>query len=91
MKQANSAITMASRAIWLALRNDGGWWTAGALTRLWEPTFSQDEMVAILQGLEKGRFVARRDPGERIPSFAVTAQCAALPGTSAPVAERLAA
>lgn len=77
--------------MWLALRNDGGWWTASALTRLWEPTFSPSEVEAILQGLEKGRFVERRDPRERVPSFAVTAQCAALPGTTEPAGEGLAA
>lgn len=91
MSTGNTAITLASRAMWLMLRNDGGWWTLVALTRQWEPTFTQDEVADLLAGLEQGRFVVRRDPRAAVPSFAVTADCCALPGTAPLARERLAA
>lgn len=91
MSQGNTAITLASRAMWLMLRNDGGWWTEAALKAQWEPTFTVEEVSWLLRGLEKGGFVARRDPSERTPHFAVNASCLALPGTLPMTAERLAA
>lgn len=91
MTTGNTALTMASRALWLMLRNDGGWWTLVALTRQWEPTFTEEEVADLLVGLEQGRFVVRRDPRAAVPSFGVTADCCALPGTTLNAPQRLAA
>ena len=91
MSTGNTAITLASRALWLMLRNDGGWWTVVALTHQWEPTFTRVEVADLLAGLEQGRFVVRRDPRASVPSFAVTADCRALPGTAPMSQEGLAA
>lgn len=75
-----NAINQDSRALWLALRNDGGWWTVWELARFWQPTFAEWEISELLQGLVAGGFVAGRDVVPGRTSYCVTSECLALPG-----------
>ena len=69
-----------SRALWLMLRNDAGWWSASQLTHYWRPTFSIGEVEAHLQALHKGRFLDRFGINANTFSYAVTPACLPLPG-----------
>lgn len=76
-----NAINQDSRALWLGMRRQGGWWTVTTLVRLWSPTFAAWEVQQMLDGLAAGGFVMSRDdvsPGSI--SYAVTSECNALPG-----------
>ncbi len=74
-----NAITIESRALWLMLQRQRGWWTVRMLVKHWEPTFSEFEMLAVLQALHHGGFVMRQD-GLTGQQWAVTDDCLALPG-----------
>lgn len=52
-----NAITQDVRALWLMLRNDGGWWTVSMLTHYWRPTFATYEVQQAMDALEAGGFV----------------------------------
>lgn len=75
-----NAITQESRALWLAMRNQGGWWTAKALLHFWQPTFALFEIEELLKALHAGLYIEARPmtPGEW--SYCVTSDCNALPG-----------
>jgi hypothetical protein len=79
-----NAITQESRAVWLAMRNQGGWWSVKALLHFWQPTFAQFEIEELVKGLKAGRYVMAREvnPGEI--SYAVTSDCLVLPGEEQP-------
>lgn len=80
-----NAINQDARALWISLRNDGGWWTAHRLTQHWSPTFAEFEVENYLQALHAGGFVAQRsDLVPRQASYAVTSECNVLPGLLAP-------
>lgn len=84
-----NAITQDSRALWLGLRRQGGWWTAPGLVRHWSPTFALWEVQQMLDGLVAGGFVMCRDdakPGET--SYAFTSECKPLPGAENTQEER---
>ena len=72
-----NALNASSRALWLMVRNDAGWWTASQLTHYWRPTFAQVEILAYLEALRKGSFLERLGT-----SYAVTPDCKPLPGLS---------
>lgn len=75
-----NAITQDTRAMWLMLRNDGGWWTVNMLTHYWRPTFALHEVQQAVDALEAGGFLGSRDQaGTRI--YCVTSGCKALPDT----------
>lgn len=69
-----------SRALWLMLRNDAGWWSTSQLTHFWRPTFSISEVEAHLQALHKGRFLERLRINANTFTYAVTPACLPLPG-----------
>lgn len=73
-----NAITQDTRALWLMLVRDGGWWTVALLTHHWRPTFQPYEVQQAVDALEAGGFLDSRDQaGERIYGF--TSDCKALP------------
>lgn len=74
------ALNDGSRALWLMLRNDAGWWSAAQLTHYWRPTFSIREVEAHLQTLQKGRFLERLRINVNTFAYAVTPACLPLPG-----------
>jgi hypothetical protein len=73
-----NAITQDTRALWLMLLRDGGWWTVAMLTHHWRPTFQPYEVQQAVDALEAGGFLASRDQaGTRI--YAITTDCKSLP------------
>lgn len=76
-----NAITSDARAMWLMLRNDGGWWTAKNLTHHWRPTFAEWEVNDMLNALVAGGFIEKRTQDLFI-TYGITSTCAALPGLS---------
>lgn len=75
-----NAITQDSRALWLGMRSQGGWWTVKSLVLFWSPTFAEYEVIELLTGLIAGGYVASREMTRGQVSYAVTSACAALPG-----------
>lgn len=74
----DNAITQDTRALWLMLQGDGGWWTVAMLTHHWKPTFAPYEVQQAVDALEAGGYLDSRDQaGTRI--YAVTTSCSALP------------
>ena len=76
-----NAITSDARALWLMLRNDGGWWTANQLVHHWRPTFAEWEVNDMLRALVAGGFVELRPQGP-LQTYCITSTCVALPGLS---------
>lgn len=77
----DNAITQDTRALWLMLQGDGGWWTVAMLTHHWKPTFAPYEVQQAVDALEAGGYLDSRDQaGTRI--YAVTSGCNALPDIS---------
>ncbi|MDP3165150.1 MAG: hypothetical protein Q8N06_06805 [Hydrogenophaga sp.] len=73
-----NAITQDTRALWLMLQRDGGWWTVAMLTHHWRPTFQPYEVQQAVDALEAGGFLDSRDQaGTRI--YAFTSSCKSLP------------
>ena len=73
-----NAITQDTRALWLMLQADGGWWTVAMLTHHWKPTFAPYEVQQAVDALEAGGHLDSRDQaGTRI--YGVTSGCQALP------------
>lgn len=58
-----NAITQDTRAIWLMLQRDGGWWTVAMLTHHWRPTFQPYEVQQAVDALEAGGFLDSRNQG----------------------------
>jgi hypothetical protein len=86
-----NAIDLNARALWLSLRNQGGWWSAMNLMVHWSPTFSVDEVVAHLKALHRGGFVAEQEVSPhqvRVKTYAVTPLCRPLPGYDVPPQRR---
>lgn len=76
-----NAINQDTRALWLMLRRDGGWWSTSSLVHEWRPTFCQGEITAMLQALTAGNFVQEREQlGTK--TYCVTSSCLPLPGTT---------
>lgn len=76
-----NAITQDTRALWLMLMKDGGWWTVAMLTHHWRPTFEPYEVQQAVDALESGGFLDSRDQaGKRIYGF--TSDCKRLPDLS---------
>lgn len=74
----DNALTQDTRALWLMLRSDGGWWSIKMLTRHWHPTFAPHEVQQAVDALEAGGYLDSRDQaGARI--YCVTSGCKALP------------
>ena len=78
-----NAITQESRALWLMMRRDGGWWTVRNLVHHWHPTFPEWEVKQLLQGLLAGGFLMQREIAPGQIGYAFTSECKALPGTEA--------
>lgn len=77
-----NAIDQDRRAIWLAIRRHGGWWSVRQVVQHWHPTFAPWEVHQALQALAGAGFLAARDdvnPGTT--SYAVTSDCGVIPGT----------
>ncbi|HQR97608.1 MULTISPECIES: hypothetical protein [unclassified Polaromonas] len=76
-----NAITQDTRALWLMLVRDGGWWTAAMLTHHWRPTFAPHEVQQAVDALEAGGFLASRDQGDKAHTriYAFTSECKTLP------------
>lgn len=72
-------ITQDVRALWLRLRQDGGWWTLDMLTHHWKPTHIPRTVQHAMDALEAGSFVESRDQTTRL-SYRVTSDCETLPG-----------
>lgn len=73
-----NAITQDTRALWLMLMHDGGWWTVAMLTHHWRPTFQPYEVQQAVDALEAGGFLdSREQAGTRI--YGYTSDCKALP------------
>jgi hypothetical protein len=86
-----NAITLDSRALWLTLRDHGGWWSAHHLAEHWSPTFHEREISEHLRALHAGGFVAQSHITvyrTQVPTYAVTDLCRALPGCSLSTASR---
>ena len=78
-----NALDASSRALWLMVRNDAGWWTASQLTHYWRPTFSTPEVQDQLIALHKHGFLERRaTSSSSVWAYAVTPTCQPLPGLS---------
>jgi hypothetical protein len=76
-----NAITQESRAVWLALRRHGGWWTVKAITHHFRPTFAEFEVQEIVDGLVPGGYLtARRMSPHQSFSYCFTSECRPLPG-----------
>lgn len=75
-----NAINQESRALWLMLRNVGGWWTVSQLRVFWQPTFAEYEIQDLMVGLAGGMFVQQREDPAGVFSYAVTSDCQPLPG-----------
>lgn len=73
-----NAITQDTRALWLMLRTDGGWWTVAMLTHHWRPTFQPYEVQQAMDALEAGGFVESRDQASNL-TYGVTSSCRELP------------
>lgn len=73
-----NAITQDVRALWLMLRNDGGWWSVSMLTHHWRPTFQPHEVQQAMDALEAGGFVVSRAQSTCL-SYGITSDCKALP------------
>lgn len=76
-----NAITPDSRALWLMLARQGGWWTVKNIVHFFRPTFAEFEAREIVKGLLPGGYLMAREmvPGQE-PSYAVTSECNPLPG-----------
>jgi hypothetical protein len=74
-----NAITQDVRALWLMLRDNGGWWTVAMLTHHWRPTFDPREVQQAMDALEAGGFVTSRNQATQ-PTYCVTSDCKVLPG-----------
>lgn len=73
-----NAITQDTRALWLMLVRDGGWWTVNMLTHHWRPTFAPHEVQQAVDALEAGGFLSSQDQnGKRVYGF--TSDCQSLP------------
>ena len=73
-----NAITQDTRALWLTLQADGGWWTVTMLTHHWRPTYQPYEVQQAVDALEAGGHLDSRDQaGTRI--YGVTSGCKVLP------------
>lgn len=73
-----NAITQDTRALWLMLKRDGGWWTVSMLTHHWRPTFAPHEVQQAVDALEAGGFLdSRTQLGSRL--YAFTSGCNELP------------
>ena len=78
-----NAIGIEARALWLSLRNEGGWWSVSNLTRHWCPAFPDFGVLDHLGTLRRLGFLERRALGPHAPNtmtYAVTSSCQALPG-----------
>ena len=73
-----SAITQDTRALWLMLQRDGGWWTVAMLTHHWRPTFQPYEVQQAVDALEAGGFLVSRDQAGKC-IYAFTSDCNSLP------------
>lgn len=82
------AFTPDSRALWLALARQGGWWTVEAIVQFWKPTFYECEVRDIVRALLAGRFLVSREANPGEVSYAVTSECAPLPGVDGTLVER---
>lgn len=84
-----NAINQDVRAIWLAVRRHGGWWTTRQVVQHWHPTFAlwevEQYMLALVAG---GYLVARDDVNPGTTSYAFTSECQALPGSEDQEQER---
>lgn len=76
-----TVLTTDARALWLMLRNQGGWWTLQKLQAYWEPTFTNTELEQLLSALVNGKHVAQcaHSSGD---CFSVTTDCTPYPGLS---------
>ncbi len=81
-KTQGNAITQDSRALWLMLRNDGGWWTVNQLVHHWRPTYQAWELEELLSALQGAGFLERRSQGPGHLTWGVTSACLPLPGLS---------
>jgi hypothetical protein len=79
-----NAITQESRMVWLAMRNQGGWWSVKALLHFWAPTFAQFEIENMVKGLKAGGYITSRKMNPDEISYAVTSDCLPLPGEEQP-------
>lgn len=84
-----NALDANARALWLMVRNDGGWWTVSQLTHYWRTTFSAGEVQDYLEALRKGGFLARKAVPGMAWAYAVTPECKPLPGLAIPVSTAL--
>ncbi|CAN5437194.1 hypothetical protein BH10PSE18_BH10PSE18_18820 [soil metagenome] len=78
-----AALGPAGRAMWLFLRNDGGWWSVAQATHAWHPTFSDFEAGELLEALRLGHYVESRPLVASTPhtlAYAVTSNCQPFPG-----------
>lgn len=75
-----NAITVDARALWVFIRNSGGWWSVSMLTHHWRPTFADHEVEAHMGALVRGRFLVERMQLGTV-QFCVTSDCLHLPGT----------
>jgi hypothetical protein len=75
------------RALWLMMARQGGFWTIEALRLYWLPTFTEFELRSLLQGLLQGGYVvACKAAAGAVLAYAVTCDCALLPGVECPPA-----
>ena len=79
MSRQTNPFTPDCRALWLMLRNDGGWWTAAALLHHWRPAFTDYEIADALKALRAGDFIQAREQSFGQLSYCVTSDCKALP------------
>ena len=79
MSTTGNPITPDVRALWLRLREHGGWWTLDMLTPHWRPTCKPHAVQQAMDALEAGGFVESRGHATRV-SYGVTSDCKTLPG-----------
>lgn len=81
-----NAIGIEARALWLSVRNEGGWWSVSELTHYWRPGLHEEEVQRHLENLHRMGFLEARARGPQTPrslhqlTYAVTSNCQALPG-----------
>ena len=79
MSTTGDPITPEVRALWLRLREDGGWWTLDMLTPHWKLTHTPHTVQHAMDALEARGFVESRDHASGL-SYGVTSDCETLPG-----------
>lgn len=79
-------LSLAARAAWIVLRDEGGWWSPGELCSSLLPHANEANASKVaarwLSALHRRGHIARNPRAQRSASFGVTATCHPIPGHS---------